>query len=139
MFDIIINRHEAYNINEVKRILKNNGIFITQQVGGKNNQILSKIFNKNFTSEYEYLDLNYAYEELKSNSFEILYKNEYYPYLRFYDIGAIVYFAKIIEWEFPNFSVDNCFDELCSLHKELKDKSYIESYEHRFVIVALKK
>lgn len=44
---------------------------------------------------------------LEKNSFQSLYSKEYFPYLRFKDIGAIVYFAKIIEWEFPNFSVEN--------------------------------
>ena len=34
-FDMIINRHESFDIKEVRRILKPNGIFITQQVGGK--------------------------------------------------------------------------------------------------------
>ena len=34
-FDIIINRHESFDIKEIKRILKVDGIFITQQVGGE--------------------------------------------------------------------------------------------------------
>lgn len=134
-FDMIINRHESYNVKEVKRILKPNGIFITQQVGGKNNEILSKRVIKDFISQYPNVNLNYALEEIERNSFEILYKDEYFPCLRFYDVGAIVYFAKIIEWEFPCFSVDRCFDELCNMHEELKKKPYIESYEHRFIIV----
>ncbi|MEK4197950.1 class I SAM-dependent methyltransferase [Cytobacillus sp. FSL K6-0265] len=32
-FDIIINRHESFNVKEIKRVLKPNGVFITQQVG----------------------------------------------------------------------------------------------------------
>ncbi|MEG1255323.1 class I SAM-dependent methyltransferase [Clostridium sp.] len=134
-FDIIINRHESYSIKEIKRILKPNGIFITQQVGGKNNEILSKRLIENFVSEYSHITLNNALEEFKTNSFEILYKNEYFPYLHFYDVGAVVYFAKIIEWEFSGFSVDGCFEELCKMHEELKQKPYIESYEHRFIVV----
>ena len=63
-------------------------------------------------------------------------KNKYFPYLHFYDVGAIVYLAKIIEWEFPGFSVDTCFDALCKMHEELKRKPYIESYGHRFIIAA---
>jgi len=35
-FDIVINRHESYEILELKRILKKGGLFITQQVGGLN-------------------------------------------------------------------------------------------------------
>ncbi|WP_317411968.1 class I SAM-dependent methyltransferase, partial [Clostridium baratii] len=47
-FDIIINRHASFDIKEVRRILKPNGIFITQQVGGKNNEVLSKALIKDF-------------------------------------------------------------------------------------------
>ena len=47
-FDMIINRHESYDIKEVERLLKPNGIFIIQQVGGENNQILSKALIKDF-------------------------------------------------------------------------------------------
>jgi len=35
-FDIVINRHESYEIMELKRISKKGGLFITQQVGGLN-------------------------------------------------------------------------------------------------------
>lgn len=94
---MVINKHETYN---VKWHLKPNGIFVIQQVGGKNNESLSKRLIKNFSSQYSYVNLKCASDELKRNSFEILYKNECFPYLRFYDIGALVYFAKIIQWEF---------------------------------------
>jgi SAM-dependent methyltransferase len=135
-FDIIINKHEAYSVKEVKRILKPNGIFITQQVGGKNNEILSRLLIRNFKSEYYHIDLNYTIIELNEHNFDILYSSEYFPYLRFYDVGAIVYFAKIIEWEFPGFSVNNCFKELCKLHKKILTDSYFESLEHRFIFVS---
>ena len=36
-FDLIINRHESYFPKEIRRILKPNGCFITQQVGEQNN------------------------------------------------------------------------------------------------------
>lgn len=135
-FDMVINRHESYNAKEVIRILKPEGVFVTQQVGGKNNELLSRQLIKDFMPKFPHWNLDYASVELTKNSFEILYRNEFFPFLRFYDVGAIVYFAKIIEWEFPSFSVDMCFKELCRLQEELKEKPYIESYEHRFVIVS---
>ena len=138
-FDIIINRHESFDINEVRRILKTNGIFITQQVGGKNNEILSKALIKGFKPLYSNNTLDNNIKKLENNLFEILYANEYFPYLRFKDIGAIVYFAKIIEWEFPNFSVENCFEELCKLNEGINVKGYVESIEHRYIIVSRKK
>lgn len=135
-FDIIVDRHEEYDAKEVKRILKDKGIFITQQVGGKNNEKLSKLLIPNFESECYDFELKKEVGSFKTLDFSILYENEYFPCLRFFDIGTIVYFAKIIEWEFPNFSVERCFDQLCELEDNLKKNGYIESLEHRFIIVA---
>ncbi|HHX63227.1 MAG TPA: class I SAM-dependent methyltransferase [Epulopiscium sp.] len=137
-FDIIINRHESFDIGEVERVLKPNGIFITQQVGGKNNEILSKALIKNFKPSFPENTLRNRLKEIEKSLFKVLCAEEFFPYLRFKDIGAIVYFAKIIEWEFPDFSVDNCFKELCKLNEEIKVKGYIESIEHRFIIVCRK-
>lgn len=135
-FDIIINRHEAYCVKEIKRILKPNGIFITQQVGGKNNERLSHLLLDNYNPPYLNLNLLNASKELLDNRFDILQKDEYFPYLRFLDVGAIVYFAKIIEWEFPGFSVEQCFNELEKLNDYIKKNGYYESYEHRFMLIA---
>ncbi|MDR3598630.1 class I SAM-dependent methyltransferase [Clostridium sp.] len=138
-FDIVINRHEAFDIKEVRRVLKPDGIFITQQVGGKNNEVLSNKLTNNFKPEFSNWTLKNVSNKLKVNQFKLLYQDEYYPVLRFYDIGAIVYFAKIIQWEFPGFTVENNFSELCELQKELSRDGYIKSFEHRFVIVSQNK
>ncbi|MFT8349377.1 class I SAM-dependent methyltransferase [Clostridium saccharoperbutylacetonicum] len=138
VFHVIINRHASFDIKEVRRILKPNGIFITQQVGGKNNEILSKALIKNFKPLFSENTLENNLKQLKENSFEILYAKEFFPHLSFKDIGALVYFAKIIEWEFPGFSVDSSFEELCKLYEEIKVKGYVDSLEHRFIIVCRK-
>jgi SAM-dependent methyltransferase len=33
-FDFVLNKHESYSVSEVKRILRPDGLFLTQQVGG---------------------------------------------------------------------------------------------------------
>lgn len=139
MFDIIINRHEAFDINEVYRLLKPNGLFITQQVGGLNNKELSMFLIRNFkeiTSSGHTLENNLML--IKNKGLNILKSDEYFPTLKFYDVGALVYFAKIIEWEFPNFSVNSCFKQLCQLQSIVEQQGFVESKEHRFVIVAQK-
>lgn len=134
-FDIIINRHGSFDIEEVKRVLKPKGIFITQQVGGRNNEKLSYKLIKNFKPQFSNNTLSNITKQLEGVGFEIVYKNEYYLSLKFYDIGAVVYFAKIIQWEFPEFSVESSFNELCELQNELTEKGYVESLEHRYIIV----
>ena len=42
--------------------------------------------------------------------------------------------ARIIEWEFPGFSVENCFDRLLRLQSVLETDGKIEGTTHRFRI-----
>lgn len=139
MFDIIINRQASFDINEVYRLLKPNGLFITQQVGELNNKELRKFLISNFN------EINCNEHTLKSNvdliknkGFTILKSDECFPKQKFLDVGALVYYARIIEWEFPNFSVDSCFKQLCLLQSIVEEQGFIESKQHRFIIAAQK-
>lgn len=135
-FDVVINRHESFDVNEVSRILKSGGYFITQQVGGKNNNDLSEKLIDGFIPQFTNHDLKRNIRMLKDKGFKILFSDEAFPKIKFFDIGALVYFARIIEWEFPKFSVDSCFENLCKLEKELEENKFITGTEHRFIIVA---
>ena len=56
----------------------------------------------------------------------------------FYDTGAFVWFAHIIEWEFPGFSVEKCFPQLLKMREMIEEKGKIEGTIHRFLLVARK-
>ncbi len=136
MFDIVINRHEAYDLHEVSRVLHPNGFLITQQVGCNNNRDLSEYLIPDFVSQYSDFSLPAEKRKFEANGFEILFCDESFPEIRFFDVGAIVFYARRIPWEFPNFSVENNFRQLCSLHQELTSNGFIGTRGHRFIIVA---
>jgi len=138
-FDIVINRHESYDAAEVYRILKPGGRFITQQVGGRNDADLSARLIDGFAPQFPDHTLENNLMALRECGFDILQSAQAVSPLRFFDVGAVVYFAKIIEWEFPGFSVDACFEALCGLQSELDEKGYIEATEERFLIDAVKR
>jgi SAM-dependent methyltransferase len=135
-FDIIINRHESFNVEEVKRVLKPNGVFITQQVGGKNGNRLSNMLIPRFKPKYETLNLRNTLRDLKDYNFEIMFSDEYFPYQKFFNMEALIYYARVIEWEFPEFNVKDNFNQLSNAYKELTRNGYVLNYEHRFIIVA---
>ena len=64
-------------------------------------------------------DLNLANQQkvFEEAGFQIMNAEEAYRPIRFYDVGAFVWFAHIIEWEFPKFSVDKCFEQLLKMQK----------------------
>lgn len=138
-FDIVINRHESYNEKELYRILKPGGIYITQQVGAYNNKELATFFDEKHIDSFPELTIDKSIKRLKDKNFDIIYSNESFTTLKFFDLGAIAYFAKIIEWEFINFKVIDNIDKFLILQEELKNNGYISSKEHRFIIVAVKK
>ena len=136
IFDLIINSHESYNVHEVKRILKSGGEFLTKQVGCRNLKELSEIMGIECDYGISPWDMEYALKELKSVGFIVTYADEYFPETRFYDIGAVVYLAKVIPWQFPKFSVDNYFDKLCQIQCLIEKHGYFKTKAHRFVISA---
>lgn len=138
-FDMVINRHGDYNVYEVQRVLKPNGLFITQQVGAENdrelvNLLLPDIVDPPFPDQH----LHIAVDKFKSAGFRIIREQECYRTIRFCDIGALVWFAHIIEWEFSGFSVDKCINRLILAQQQLEKKGFIEGKIHRFLIVAQK-
>ena len=141
MFDVIANRHGTYNIYELSRVLKKNGVFITQQAGAENDKDLIKLLLPEITessfSEY-YLDIQK--HKFEKSGFEILECQEALSQpIKFYDVGALVWFAKIMEWEFLNFFVDTCLDNLYEAQKLIEKNGVIEGKIHRFYFVARKK
>ena len=138
-FDIVINRHESFNASEVFRILRANGIFITQQVGKENNSDLARYLNPDAKILYPDAYLEKQVEYLSKAGFDILFKKEEFPKSRFYDIGAFAYFANIIGWEFQDFDIEKMIDKLYKLNSDIERDGYLSSTEHRYIIVAKKR
>ncbi|MGK0532856.1 methyltransferase domain-containing protein [Bacillus sp. 'calajunan'] len=137
-FDLIINQHESYAASEVKRILSTNGTFLTQQVGDLDCAELNEQFNTPLNSEFASWSLEAACIELKENGFTILEEKEEFPFQRFYDIGAIVYYLKAIPWQIPDFTVEGYYEELYRIHEIILQKGYFDVKQHRFMIKAIR-
>ena len=63
---------------------------------------------------------------------------EAYRPIRFYDVGALVWFARIIEWEFQGFSVESCLERLLHVQQILERNGSVDGTIHRYLIVAKK-
>jgi SAM-dependent methyltransferase len=137
-FDIIINRHGDYAIPELFRILKKGGLFITQQVGENNERDLVNLLLPNTPKPFQGLNLKEQSKRFEQAHFTIIKGEEVYRTIQFFDVGALVWFAKIIEWEFPGFSVEKCFHELLDAQNILEDRGSIDGTIHRYFIIAQK-
>ena len=137
-FDIIINRHGDFHAKELYRLLKKGGLFITEQVGGENDRDLVEMVLPNTEKPFPHLNLAEQRKIFEDAGFHIIKAEEAYRPILFYDIGAFVWFSHIIEWEFPGFSVEKCFDVLLKMQKNIEHNGYIEGTIHRYLIVAKK-
>lgn len=137
-FDMVINRHGDFDPIEIMRLLKPGGLFITQQVGSDNDRELVEAILPHTPRPFPHENLTEQKKAFERAGFQILRAEEAFRPIRFYDVGAFVWFARIIQWEFPGFSVDRCFDRLLGLQKTVERDGVIVGTAHRYLIVAKK-
>lgn len=136
-FDLITNRHGYYYEPEIQRILKPGHQLITQQVGGRTMEQLNSIFGVPYT--YADWSLEKAVTQLQAAGLQIVEQREEFLIERFYDVGAIAYYLKIVPWQIPGFSVEKYFDRLVTLHEMIQADGYFEDHFHTFFIIAQKR
>lgn len=137
-FDLIINRHESFDLSEVWRILKPQGIFLTQQVGPNDcigiNQFLKAPIEPD-NNDWHLSGLN---DQLIAEDFEVINCQEQYLDSIFYDIGAVVLFLKIIEWQIPGFTLEKYDQRLRAMHRIINLEGEFVVKAHRYLIEAQK-
>jgi len=135
-FDMVIDRHGDFNPEEIGRVLKPGGLFVSQQVGAENDRELIALLCGDLPPAFPEQYADKAAEAFQKAGFSILRQEACFRPIRFYDVGALVWFARIISWEFPGFSVDTHLHNLLKAQKLLERDGYIEGKTHRFLLVA---
>jgi len=137
-FELIINRHESYDSREVFRLLQSGGVFITQQVGERNNENLRMIFGS-LEGDVDFTwDLATCQAHLVDAGLSIIDAKEHIGYSRMYDIRPLVYLMKVIPWEFPDFDPARYEAQLLNVHMKILEDGYFDATCHRFFVIARK-
>lgn len=138
MFDLVINRHEYYDPAEIMRILKPGGIFLTQQVGPRNCVELNQYLGAPIDANVVHWKLDQEIGALEQAGFTLLQSNEQILESNFFDIGAVVFYLKVIEWQIEGFSVEKYEARLREMHQLIEKQGAFYASEHRFLIEAQK-
>lgn len=138
VFDLVINRHGAFIANELRRVLKPSGKFITQQVGGQNNFEINELLQEKPEFKFSYWTLDWAINQLTDAGFQIFDKREEFPETVITDIGALVFHLKIVSWQIEDFSVEKYYDKLVRIHNNIQEKGDLHIKSHRILIAAIK-
>lgn len=136
-FDLVFNRHGGFNISEVSRILKPDGVFFTQQVDGLNWFDLMEDFGTK--PKWPWNTLRNISKDLEDNGFEIKRSEEYESKTVFKDVGALVYVLKAVPWTVDDFSVERYSAVLKQLNQKVKANGKLEYFCKNFLIHAVKK
>lgn len=138
LFDLVINRHGSFIATELNRVLNPGGIFITQQVGGRNNFELNELIQEKPEFKFSYWTLDWAIKQLTDAGLQILDQREEFPETIITDIGALVFHLKVISWQIADFSVEKYYNKLVKIHNMIKEKGDLRIKSHRILIVAKK-
>lgn len=137
-FDLLLNRHGSFDAVELFRLARPGGVLITEQVGEDNERDLVEMVLPGTAKPFPHLNLTEQRRNFEAAGFTIVQAEEAYRPIIFYDVGAFVWFARVIEWEFPDFSVERCFERLLKMQELIDRGGKIAGTIHRYLIVAKK-
>jgi SAM-dependent methyltransferase len=133
-FDVVLNRHAAFNPNEVARVLGVGGTFLTQQVHGLWAVDLLAAFDA--TPQWPDATPEKYLPRLKAAGLEIIDNQEWSGQLTFTDVGAIVYYLKAVPWLVPDFSVETHLKYLLNLQGRLENNETLTFMARKYLIEA---
>jgi len=131
-FDVVLNRHGGLNLSEIYRILQPGGQFLSQQVSGNDLMDLATFFD----TKCQYPDnlLNTVKDTAIKAGFKIIKAEEWTGFVKFLDVGAVVYFLKSIPWVVKGFNVDTHLDYLTKLQNKLDQGEELKFSISRFLL-----
>ena len=133
-FDLILNRHAAFNSAEIARVLSPGGTFLTQQVHGISAWDLQAVFDAKpqwpDSTPEKYIPM------LKEAGLTIVNDLRWEGSLSFADVGAIVYYLKAVPWLVPDFSVKTHLQPLFALQDRLDSGDELHFFSARYLIEA---
>ena len=135
-FDLVINRHGAWNSAEVARILTPGGAFLTQQVDGNfADDLLAHFAAK---PQWPFATMAFFGDKLTEAGLELVTQAEYAGPLHLTDVGALVYYLKAVPWHVPDFSVEKYAATLLALHQQAVEQEGLTFTARYYMIEARK-
>jgi len=135
-FDLVINRHESFRADEVFRVLSPGGAFVSQQVDYHSDDELFRLLGLNPPDAPD-SRLPIAVSQLATAGLSIEHTATAQANKFFNDIGAVVYYLKIVSWAIPGYSLEAFLPRLRAAW-ESRDAWPWPSAQRRFLVVATK-
>lgn len=137
-FDLVLCRHGEYAPEEIRRVLKPGGRFLTQQVGEDNDRAFAELLLPGLPKPFPGWNMSRCGDALEAAGLAVTDRREAWMPITITDVPALIWFATVIPWEFPGFSVDACARQLWQAQALAERRGGLEARTHRFFLSAQK-
>lgn len=135
-FDLVLNRHGAFDPAEVARILAPGGTFLTQQVHGLFAADLVAAFGIQPPLQPHALDQHLP--RLAAAGMTIVAADDWSGPLEFTGVAAVVFYLHAIPWMVPGFSVATHSQHLLELQQRIEKEGGLRFTARYFAIEAVR-
>ena len=138
VFDLVISRHpiEVW-WSEIARVLRPGGTYFAQHVGPHSLRSLSERLVGPLRQEST-RDTEVERRDAENAGLVVQRMDVERPRTAFYDIGAVVYFLRLVPWIVPGFTVQRYRDLLSELHEVIQRDGVFETTASRTLVEAVK-
>ena len=116
-FHLIIDRNEAFAAREIARVLASGGTFITEQSGGAEFPELLRLFDLPDPGPAPPWNMAMARDQVEAAGLTITNCEEARFEMEFRDVGALVWYLRMVPWAAPGFSPQRHRSHLEDLHR----------------------
>lgn len=133
-FELVTARHPVVvRWDEVARVLEPDGSYLAQHVGpGTNREITDFVMGPQPVSDAR--SPARAVSESEAQGLECVRVESATLRVEFYDVGALVYFLRLVPWTVPDFSVARYGDALRRAQDVIESEGMFVSHSTRFLI-----
>lgn len=135
VFDLVVSRHPVRTPwDEVARVLRPGGRFLSQQIGSGTNRELSEAMLGPLPppgpQHFEKLaaDAGLTVVDLRAERLRV----------EFFDVAAVAYFLRKVVWTVPGFTIDRFRPRLREVHDRIGREGAFVSYSRRVLVEAVK-
>jgi SAM-dependent methyltransferase len=135
-FALVANRHESFLAPEVSRVLSPGGTFITQQVDFHSDDALYRLLGLDVPQQPDsWLTLARQQVQDAGLTVQAAVRGEECQDLQ--DVGAVVYYLRIVSWAIPHYSLDAYLGQLRAAH-DTPEMWPVRLRQQRFLLIATK-
>lgn len=129
-YGVVLSRHDAFAADEVRRVLRPGGVFVTQQVGSDETASVRALLGLDTAAEG--WDLAEAIRQTEAGGLAVIGSSEERPVCRFTDLAALIGYLRTIPWSVPELDRES----MRPVFERLHTGNRIEAISHRFWLAA---